>query len=296
MMAGLAAGRFQALVVRDVDRLTRTARELEDVVDLAERHGVALASVGGEIDLATPQGRLTARIKGNMAKHESEQLARRVRVKMAERAEAGQPRAHRLRLASGAGVRRPGPAAGVQGRAARGASGGHPVLSHGHPGRRVTPACRLRPQRPRRPQPQRQAVDHHNGARVLLRERNVGQRVHQGQVVGAGAWEPALDEDTYRGLVALLTDPQRVHVVAQPCLLCAQLALQRGEALHRLAHLTAGGPGRPPRAPAHSRAARRDAARRRPACRCRRTAAARREAVMQTQTQTQAAREPAGRR
>ena len=91
MMTALAAGRFGALVVWDVDRLTRTPRELEDVVDLAERHGVALASVGGEIDLATPQGRLTARIKGNVAKHESEQLARRVRAKMAERAETGQP-------------------------------------------------------------------------------------------------------------------------------------------------------------------------------------------------------------
>jgi site-specific DNA recombinase len=77
--------------VWDVDRLTRPPRELEDVVDLAEPHGVALASVGGEIDLATPQGRLTARIKGNVAKHESEQLARRVRAKMAQRAETGQP-------------------------------------------------------------------------------------------------------------------------------------------------------------------------------------------------------------
>ena len=91
IMAALAAGRFGALIVWDVDRLTRTPRELEDVVDLAERHGVALASVGGEIDLATPQGRLTARIKGNVAKHESEQLVRRVRAKMAERAESGQP-------------------------------------------------------------------------------------------------------------------------------------------------------------------------------------------------------------
>ena len=61
------------------------------MVDLAERRGVALASVGGEIDLATPQGRLTARIKGNVAKHESEQLARRVKRKMAERAETGAP-------------------------------------------------------------------------------------------------------------------------------------------------------------------------------------------------------------
>ena len=65
-------------------------------MDLHERHGVQLASVGGEIDLGTPQGRLTARIKGSVAKHESEQLTRRVKVKMAERAEAG-ARTGRLR-------------------------------------------------------------------------------------------------------------------------------------------------------------------------------------------------------
>jgi site-specific DNA recombinase len=44
---------------------------------------------------------------------------------------------------------------------------------------------------------------------VLLRERNIGQRVHQGQVVGQGDWEPVLDADTYQRLVALLTDPGR---------------------------------------------------------------------------------------
>lgn len=68
MMDALRAGRLDALVCWDVDRLTRTPRELEDVVDLAEHRGVALASVGGEIDLATPQGRLTARIKASVAR------------------------------------------------------------------------------------------------------------------------------------------------------------------------------------------------------------------------------------
>ncbi|WP_276322863.1 hypothetical protein [Streptomyces sp. F001] len=33
-----------------VDRLTRSPRELEDVIDLADRQGVELATVSGEID------------------------------------------------------------------------------------------------------------------------------------------------------------------------------------------------------------------------------------------------------
>jgi len=47
MMQALSCGELGALVVWDVDRLTRTPRELEDVVDLAERQGVALARSAG---------------------------------------------------------------------------------------------------------------------------------------------------------------------------------------------------------------------------------------------------------
>ncbi len=210
MMATLAAGRVGALVVWDVDRLTRTPRELEDVVDLAERHGVALASVGGEIDLATPQGRLTARIKGNVAKHESEQLARRVRAKMAERAETGQPHG---RIAYGW---RREQIYDDQGRRLGSRDVLHPeqaeviractsALLAGESLRAVTAGLNER------------GVLSLNGKPwgttalrgVLLRERNIGQRVHQGQVVAQGDWEPVLDGDTYQRLVALLTDPSR---------------------------------------------------------------------------------------
>ncbi|GAC1332374.1 MAG: recombinase family protein [Mycobacteriales bacterium] len=210
MMAALGTGRLGALVVWDVDRLTRTPRELEDVVDLAEQRGVQLASVGGEIDLATPQGRLTARIKGDVAKHESEQLARRVRATMAQRAEAGAPHG---RMAYGwrreqcyddqgrrmgsrdvlhpaqAEIIRRAAAAVLAGESLRAIAAG--LNARGEitvNGKRWTPTTlRL----------------------ILLRERNVAQRVHRGQVIGRGDWDPVLDEDTYRRVVAILTDPAR---------------------------------------------------------------------------------------
>ncbi len=246
MMTALAAGRFGALVVWDVDRLTRTPRELEDVVDIAERQGVALASVGGEIDLATPQGRLTARIKGNVAKHESEQLARRVRAKMAERAVSGQPHG---RIAYGwrreqvyddqgrrlgsrdvlhpeqAEVIRSSSTAVLAGESLRSVVAGlnsRGVLSlNGKPWTTTT----LRG--------------------VLLRERNVGQRVHQGQVVGAGAWEPVFDEDTYRRLVALLTYPARRTSPTSSAIKYLLSGLARcGVCGGPMRVLTAGGDGR----------------------------------------------------
>nr|WP_051809911.1 recombinase family protein [Actinoplanes subtropicus] len=89
MIEAIKAGEIDAVVVWDVDRLTRRPAELEVFIDLAERHGLQLASVGGDIDLATPQGRLTARIKGSVARHEAEQLARRIRAKVGELASTG---------------------------------------------------------------------------------------------------------------------------------------------------------------------------------------------------------------
>jgi site-specific DNA recombinase len=210
MMDALASGRFGALVVWDVDRLTRTPRELEDVVDLAERHGVALASVGGEIDLATPQGRLTARIKGNVAKHESEQLARRVRAKMAERAETGQPHGRiaygwrreqiyddQGRRLGSRDVLHPEQAEVIRSCAA--------ALLAGESLRAVVADLNERGVLSLTGKPW--STSSLRG--VLLRERNTGQRVHQGQIVAQGDWEPVLDADTYQRLVALLTDPTR---------------------------------------------------------------------------------------
>ncbi|MFC0674572.1 recombinase family protein [Brachybacterium hainanense] len=89
MMKAVASGRVQAIVVWDVDRLTRKPRELEDWIDYADDLGLELASCGGEIDLATPQGRAMARMKGTFARLEAETIGKRQRAKHREMAEAG---------------------------------------------------------------------------------------------------------------------------------------------------------------------------------------------------------------
>lgn len=89
MIEDVRDGRINAVIVWDVDRLTRRPAELETFIDLADQHGLALASVGGEIDLANPQGRLTARIKGSVARHEAEQMGRRIARKAEQTAREG---------------------------------------------------------------------------------------------------------------------------------------------------------------------------------------------------------------
>lgn len=83
------AGVISAIACWHVDRLTRTPRELEDVIDLADKLGLQLGTVTGEIDLATPTGRLVARMLGAAARHESEHKAERQRREHRQRAEAG---------------------------------------------------------------------------------------------------------------------------------------------------------------------------------------------------------------
>jgi site-specific DNA recombinase len=54
-----------------------------------DRHGLELATVTGEIDLATPTGRLIARMLGAAARHEAEHKAERQQRQRRQNAEAG---------------------------------------------------------------------------------------------------------------------------------------------------------------------------------------------------------------
>lgn len=89
LLDDVRAGRLDAVVGWHVDRLTRSPRELEDVIDMADRHGLELATVTGEVDISTPTGRLVARMLGAAARHEAEHKAERQKPQRRQAAEAG---------------------------------------------------------------------------------------------------------------------------------------------------------------------------------------------------------------
>ncbi|SUA03108.1 phiRv1 integrase [Mycolicibacterium fortuitum] len=91
MLADIADGKIDAVVVWDLDRLHRQPRELEDFIDLADAHRLALATVTGDCDLSTDNGRLYARIKGAVGKSETERKAARQRAAARQKAEQGRP-------------------------------------------------------------------------------------------------------------------------------------------------------------------------------------------------------------
>src|SRR3954464_10476391 len=91
MLADVEAGRLGAVVAWDLDRLHRRPVELEHFIDLADRHRLALATVGGDADLSTDNGRLFARIKGAVARGELERKSARDKRPKLQGAEMGTP-------------------------------------------------------------------------------------------------------------------------------------------------------------------------------------------------------------
>lgn len=92
MKADLESGRIDAVVAWHPDRLYRRAKELEAVIDLISETKVKVATVQtGDVDLASPNGRLVARIGASVAQHESEHKSERVKAWHRERARAGKP-------------------------------------------------------------------------------------------------------------------------------------------------------------------------------------------------------------
>lgn len=200
MLRDVESGHIQAIVVWAVDRLTRTPRELEDVIDLADKRGLTFANVGGTIDLSTPEGRAMARNLGTFARLEVENQAKRLRRKFQEKAEKGEPHGHSpygYRRVDGRDVPDPDEAAIVQECARR-------IL-----GRESLRAVTIDLNRRRVPAPKSAQWNTTILRQILLRPSNAGLRSHRGVVIGPSTSVPILNEDVHAQLLALLTDPTR---------------------------------------------------------------------------------------
>lgn len=214
MLRDIRSGHIQAIVVWAVDRLTRTPRELEDVIDLANKHGLELANVGGNIDLGTPEGRAMARNMGTFARLEVENLAKRLRRKFQQKAESGEPhgfapygyrRVHRLDDDGNPRLSEAKVDAIVPEEAAIIRECARRVLNRESLRAIVTDLNARGVHGPKAPGWNSTIL-----RQILLRPTNAGLRQYQGKVIGKKAnAEPIYDELIHEQLVALLRDPSR---------------------------------------------------------------------------------------
>ena len=90
LLDDVRAGLLDAVVVWHLDRLHRQPRELEEFFEVVDAAGLSrLASVTGDVDLATDDGRFMARILGAVSRKESDDKSRRIRRKAEEIALSG---------------------------------------------------------------------------------------------------------------------------------------------------------------------------------------------------------------
>ncbi len=202
LLEDIASGEIDAVVVYDLDRLTRRPIELEGFVNTCALAGVTqLTFVGGGVDMGTGDGLLVARIKGAFAAEESRKASERGKRKKLELAERGLPSGggnrpfgfgsdrvtHNLdeatlireaadRVIGGATL--PEIVRDWRDRGLRSSTGG-PCL-----------------------------IDSLKG--VLLSPRTAGLREHRGRIVGDAVWDAVLDPQTW-GQVKIILESRAPH-------------------------------------------------------------------------------------
>ncbi|HEX9705443.1 MAG TPA: recombinase family protein [Gemmatimonadales bacterium] len=201
MLADLKAGERDAILVYDLYRLIRQPRELEQFFEICDTASVRnLASVTGDIDLGTEDGRFMARILGAVASKESDTRSRRIRRKHQELAERG--------LSHG---------------------GGHRPFGYTDDRRHVNPeeAAIIREFAPRllagetlrslALDLERRGITTSRGGKwrpttlrlVLSSARISGQREHHGQIIATAEWPAIITPEQTTRIRALLADPSR---------------------------------------------------------------------------------------
>jgi DNA invertase Pin-like site-specific DNA recombinase len=202
MLADIADGTVDALVVWHLDRLHRQPRELEEFLDLCDRTGLrSMACITGEVDLSSHDGRFLARILGAVSRKESDDKSRRITRKHLELAQAGKAVGGGDRPFGWRDDRRtiePTEAAHLREAAAR--------VRAGDSLRSVAADWNARGIKPVRGGQWTGTVLR----RMLVSARLSGQRSYKGEVVATGEWDAILTPEDTAHLQAILLDPSRL--------------------------------------------------------------------------------------
>ena len=89
MLGDVRAGRLDAIVSWQMDRLLRRVEDASAIIKIAKQYGTMVANVGGELDLSTAAGRKTFYELAVAAEHASDLTSERLRLKHAELAADG---------------------------------------------------------------------------------------------------------------------------------------------------------------------------------------------------------------
>jgi site-specific DNA recombinase len=200
LLTMIKSGNLKVVTAWHTDRLHRHPMELEAYIPACDPHSVPTYCVqAGQLDLATPSGRLVARQLGAVAKYEVEIASERQKAKKLQKAQAGEPLGGRRRfgwLADGL-TKHPEEFPAL-------ADVGHRLLA----GEKLAPLAESLNARGLLTT----AGNPWTGTTLgdaLRKPTNAGLSVHDGQVVGKALWDGAWEVPTWEAIRSLLDDPAR---------------------------------------------------------------------------------------
>lgn len=207
LLQDVAAGRIDAIVVWQTSRLWRNRRERADGIDLLKRVGVPVIAVRGpDLDMTTAYGRGMAGLLGEFDTMESEVKSERVVSALEQNAAAGRPHGRRAygwdRVYDSATGRSSDVINDAEAEVVREIAN---RILRGDSLRSIVTDLNDRGIGSPTGKPWGKQMLR----AVIARHRNVGLRVHRGEVIGRGAWEPILDETTWERVLGVLADPSR---------------------------------------------------------------------------------------
>ena len=206
MLTDLESGVIDAVLVVDQDRLTRHPMELEGFITLADRVGVPLANVSGDIDLGTSDGRFRARILGAVARQESEKKSERHRRQKDEAAAKGwHPGGRRPYGYTHARTEEGDPTLRIVDSEAEIVREMAARILAGESARQIALDLNAR----NIPTANGKQWQSTTVRQILTRPSVAGLRVHRGASVGPGNWPPLIDRATFEGLQAVFADHRR---------------------------------------------------------------------------------------
>jgi DNA invertase Pin-like site-specific DNA recombinase len=200
LLRDIEAGYITAVIAWHPDRLHRSPKELERYIDVCEVRSVPTYCVrSGELDLASAAGRMTARIIGAVARHESEQKGERLKRQRAQAMADGRWIGGRrpFGFEPDGVTHRPTEAAAIEGAARRILAGEsvRSIMREWNSNGILTTTGR--------------EWDISGVRQMLLRPRNAGLVGNRDRIIGPARWGAIIDRDKWQALAALLKDPAR---------------------------------------------------------------------------------------
>lgn len=194
----IRADEVDVVVAWHLDRITRTMRDLEDLIELTQKHGVGIATATGDIDLTTDVGRMVARILAAVARAEVERKGARQVLSNEQRVSKGGHRWARRPF----GYNKDGTLLEPEASLLR---QGYEMILAGARTARVRDAWAAAG-----------ATTTTGGTwstqtvgQLLRDPRNAGIIAYRGEEAGRGEWTPVVDETTYRVVTSKLTGKRR---------------------------------------------------------------------------------------